>query len=145
MDPRLYQVFPIIAALGFLVTGLMIALRPNANTIRGAWIAPAALAGLFLGWSSFTVSKEGLAAVWAEHVHGAWGNQIWFDLLLGVGSAFALLAPRARTVGMRPLPWFLLIAGTGCIGLLAMLSRYLFLAERSEASELGPQRGRARA
>lgn len=138
MANPLYQTLPVVAALGFAGAGLWAALRTPAATLRGGWIAPAVLCLLFLAWSLFTIASEGLAAVWSEHVRNAWGNQIWFDLLLGVGTGFALIAPRARAVGMRPLPWFILVACTGCVGLLAMASRYLFLAERAAASASRP-------
>ena len=142
MDSWLYQTLPMITLAGFVATGLLIALWPSVTNMRGAWIAPAALALLFLGWSLFAVSKGGLLGAWPEHVRGAWGNQVWFDLLLGVGSAFALLASRARTAGMRLVPWFIVIACTGSIGLLAMLARFMFLAERSEPSVIAPLTGR---
>jgi hypothetical protein len=82
-------------------------------------------------WSLHAVSSEGLAGVWHEHTRNAWGNQIWFDLLLAIGTAWALLVPRAKAVGMHLFPWLALIVGTGCIGLLAMLARCLFLERRN--------------
>lgn len=75
---------------------------------------------------------------WPEHVRNAWGNQIWFDLLLSVGMAFALLAPRARAQGMRLVPWFIAVACTGSVGLLAMGARYLFLCENQPDAHSNP-------
>jgi hypothetical protein len=130
MDASLYQTLPIIALAGFLATGVLISLRPGRVPTGAAWMAPAALSILFLGWSLYAVAREGLLGVWPEHVRGPWANQIWFDLLLAVGVGFSQLAPRARALGMRPLPWFVLIAAPGSIGLLAMLARCEFLAGR---------------
>ena len=39
---------------------------------------------LFLGWSLYTIASEGFFAFWGEHTRNAWGNQIWFDLLIAV-------------------------------------------------------------
>lgn len=134
MEPTLYQTVPILGAVAFAGGGLLIALRPTPASFRGAWLIPAALAGLFLAWSLLAIAREGLFAVWPEHVRNAWGVQIWLDLLLGIGSAFALIVPRARAVGMRPMPWFVAVACTGSVGLLAMLARQLYLAERAAPS-----------
>ncbi|QUD87897.1 hypothetical protein [Phenylobacterium montanum] len=138
MEHDLYQTLPLVALAGFVATGLFIAVRPSATKAKGLWLVPAALASLFLAWSLYVVSKEGLLAFWPEHTRNAWGNQIWFDLLLSAGSAFSLLAPRARAAGMRPVPWFIFIVCTGSIGLLAMLARYMFVAEREEGSAPAP-------
>ncbi|MDE2487387.1 MAG: hypothetical protein KGO51_08315 [Alphaproteobacteria bacterium] len=136
MQPSLYEVLPWIAALGFVLLGVMHALgRPP---LRGAWIAPATLAGVFLGWSLFTIVQNCVTAVWVEHTRNAWGNQIWFDLLLATGLAMVLLFPRARAVGMHPLPWFLLVAASGSVGLYAMLARCMFLEERHPARIIKP-------
>jgi hypothetical protein len=145
MHTGLYQTLPMIALAGFVATGLWVSIGGRGAQMRWAWVAPAALAFLFLAWSLFAVSREGLLGVWPEHVRNAWSNQVWFDLLLGIGSAFVLLAPRARAVGMRPGPWFVAVACTGSIGLLAMLARYLFLAERSEPAVRGQPMGSSRA
>ena len=129
MTPSPYEVLPWIAALGFILIGALHALgRPP---MRGAWIAPAGLSALLLGWSLFAVAQDGVAAVWVEHTRNAWGNQIWFDLLMAAGLALALLVPRARAAGMHPLPWLFIVAASGSIGLYAMLARCMFLEQRS--------------
>ena len=69
---------------------------------------------------------------WAEHTRNDWNNQIFVDLLLSASCVYFLLLARARAVSMRVLPWFMAIAATGSIGLLAMIARVLFL-ERSAA------------
>ena len=78
----------------------------------------------------------GWAGFWPLHQAGVWGNQIWFDLLLAVGVAWSLLLPRARSVGMRVVPWTLFVLATGSIGLCAMFARCLYL-EASPQGELG--------
>lgn len=128
MNLELYEILPWIAALGFLAIGLMHA--SHRQPMRGSWVGPAALAALLGAWSVFTVAIEGFAAVWTEHTRNAWGNQIWFDLLMAAGLALALLFPRARAVGMHPARWLLLVALSGSIGLFAMLARCLFLEAR---------------
>lgn len=132
MPAPVYEILPAIAAVLFGLSGLAMALP--VRTGRPTWLLPALLSGLFLAWSLFTISQQGLAAVWTEHTRNAWGNQIWFDLLMAIGLGLALLIPRARAVGMKPLPWFLLVAATGCIGLFAMMARCLFLETRPASS-----------
>lgn len=125
------HILPALAAAAFVLMGVWQALRnPPNNVPPGAWRVPAVLSAAFFGWSLVAISTEGPVGFWPEHVRNNWGNQIWFDLLLGVGTAFILLLPRLRAVAMRPLPWFLLIAATGSIGLLATLARCLYLEGR---------------
>lgn len=131
MDAPVYQTLPLMALAGFLAAGGAISLKPGGARSAVRWIAPAGLAGLFLGWTLFAIARQGLAGVWPEHVRGPWANQIWFDLLLAAGVAFSQLALRGRALGMRLVPWFVLIAATGSIGLLAMLARCEFLAARA--------------
>lgn len=71
---------------------------------------------------------------WTEHTRNLWGNQIWFDLLLATGIGWFLVMPEAKSLGIRPLPWLLLIACTGSIGFLAMIARLLYLRERFAAN-----------
>ena len=61
------------------------------------------------------------------------------ELLGGAGAptmldvaAWALIVPRARALGMRPLPWLALIVGTGSVGLLAMAARMLYLQNSTD-------------
>jgi hypothetical protein len=134
MNETLYQTLPVIAILGFLAAGLLASTPRLSAMTKGAWLLPATLGALFLAWSVYAVSREGLLGFWPEHVRSAWGNQIWFDLLLSLGVSFCLIASRAKTVGMRLRPWFVAVACTGSIGLLWMLARYMFLVERSKGS-----------
>ncbi|MFO1240430.1 MAG: hypothetical protein U1E64_08780 [Sphingomonadaceae bacterium] len=129
MYEPLYEFLPIGALAIFLVAAVMAA-TGNDGEQQAGWRIPAAFSGLFLGWSLFALAQGGLGGVWVEHTRNAWGNQIWFDLLLALGTGWALLQPRMRAVGMRPWPWLALLLATGSVGLLAMLARCLFLEER---------------
>lgn len=124
----LYQFLPIVAAIL-----LVLAMLGAASGKSGSWLVPAGVCALFLGWSLYTLAAEGPFGFWPNHTQNAWGNQVWFDLLIAIGIGWALLMPRARAAGMRPLPWAVLILCTGCIGLTAMLARCLFLEHRPTA------------
>jgi len=118
-------------ALCFLATTAVLALRPG--HLRGGWRLPALAAALFGAYSMFAVLHEGPTGFWPEHTRNLWGVQIWFDLLFAAAVAWALLLPRARRVGMHPLPWLALVAVTGSIGLGACTARLLYLEERQRA------------
>ena len=133
MSQSLFAVPPTIAILLFIAAALTLLLSQEKSRTN-SWLVPTGLAALFLGWSLYTVSAEGPLGFWANHTRNAWGNQVWFDLLLAIGTAWALLLPRARAAGMRPAPWLVLIVCTGSIGLLAMLARCLFLETRKPAA-----------
>ena len=120
-------VLPALAAAAFLVYAITAASTRRGEGRACAWWAPAALSSAFLCFSLYAVASTGAFGFWAEHARNAWGNQIWFDLLIGVGVAWYLIVPRARAAGMRPYPWLGLVVLTGGIGLLAMLSRLLWL------------------
>lgn len=134
----LYHFLSVIAGLAFLLAGLRILARTGKVAERGAWLIPAALSAGLFGWSVHAIASEGTLGFWTEHVRDAWGVQIWFDLLLGLGTAFALLAPRPRAAGMRLAPWLIAIACTGSVGLLAMAAHYLFLCETRPAARRSP-------
>ncbi|MCU0888779.1 MAG: hypothetical protein MUC64_12350 [Rubritepida sp.] len=127
---RLVEVLPWLGGFALAGTMLWLARQPGPPGPR-AWRVPAGLALAFLGFSLAAVLAEGPLGFWPEHTRNLWGNQIWFDLLLAAGVAWALMLPRARAAGMRPLPWLPLILGTGSIGLLAMLARLLQLEARA--------------
>lgn len=139
MDLPLYSILPGIAALGLIgFTTAQIAAGRGATV---SWMVPALLSIGFLGWSLHAVAVGGPLGFWTEHIRNAWGNQIWFDLLLAVGMAWTLLLPRARAAGMRPLPWLVLILCTGSIGLCAMVARCLFLESRAPGAATLQPRG----
>jgi hypothetical protein len=121
-----------LAAIAFVCGSLAVASGARIPT-SSAWIVPAALSAAFLLYSAATVAAEGPLGFWPEHTRNLWGAQIWIDLLLGVGTAWALLVPEARRVGVRPLPWLVAIVCTGSIGLLAMFARVLYQRTRRPA------------
>jgi hypothetical protein len=125
-----YEMLPAIAAGCFLVGTVLTGARTGRPPLRNGWMITAALSALFLAFSITTVALEGPLGFWPNHTVNAWGNQVWFDLLLAVGTAYALVARDAARLGMRPLVWLILIACTGSIGLLAMVSRYQFLKQK---------------
>ncbi len=131
MTGSIIATLPAVAALLFLIAGCAQALAGGPLLPRGGWIVAVGLCLCFFALSLVAVSSGGPLGFWAEHIRNSWGNQIWCDLLLGVGTAFVLLRPRARAAGMHPLPWFILIACTGSIGLLAMVARCLVLERRA--------------
>jgi len=122
----LYPILPIAALALFLLTTVREGLRPSTG-----WHFAALTCVLFLAWSLYTVAAEGPIGFWPDHTQNAWGNQVWFDLLIGIAIGCALLLPRARAVGMNPWPWLALTCATGCIGLLAMFARCRYLETRA--------------
>ena len=128
----LVAVLPWLAGAA-LAAGLLVLTLRGDGAAALPWTLPAGLAVAFLAWSVVAASVEGPLGFWPEHTRNLWGNQIWFDLLLAAGTAWVLVLPRARAVGMVPLPWLLLAMGTGSIGLLAMLARLFQLEARRGA------------
>lgn len=122
----LYPVLPIAALLLFLLTTIREGLRAS-----NGWQFAALVCGVFLVWSLYTVAAEGPLGFWPNHTQDAWGNQVWFDLLIAIAIGWTLLLPRARAAGMRPWPWLALICATGCIGLAAMFARCRYLETRT--------------
>jgi len=124
---------PIVAAVAFLLFALYVSTVSQAHK-KAMWLFPGVLSLLFLIFSLQTVASEGVLGFWTEHTRNLWGNQIWFDLLLATGIGWFLVMPQAKSLGIRPLPWLLLIACTGSIGFLAMIARLLYLRERFAAN-----------
>jgi len=116
-----------LAGAAALVAGLLVAQSAGRAASARLWMLPAGLSFAFPVFSAFAIATEGPTGSWTEHTQHAWGNQIWFDLLFAASTAWALAAPRAKAVGMALVPWFLVILGTGSIGLLAMFARLLYL------------------
>lgn len=119
-------------AAGVVVAVTLLALALGSRTIR--WPLPSVACGLFLAWSIAAMVHEGPLGFWSHHVGSLWETQIWMDLLLAASVAWVALLPRLRSVGMRPVPWLVLVLASGSIGLLALLGRLLHLEER-RASE----------
>ena len=124
------HVLPVLVYLGAVFTVLCVATarRP----VRWpSWPVPAVLGAAFAVFSAATVAREGLLPFWRNHTTNWAGNQVWFDLAGAVTVAFVLIAPRARAVGMRLMPWGVAVIGTACIALLPMLARVLWLEARA--------------
>ncbi len=126
----LFDILPILAGLATATVVLILALRTRPLGPQ-AWIAAATLCAAFAGWSLFAIVTAGPFGFWVEHTRNAWGVQIWFDLLLAAGCALVFMVPEARRLGMRPLPWVVLVLCSGAIGLMAMLARILYLRHQS--------------
>jgi hypothetical protein len=124
------SLLPTIAVAFFLMFSVSI-LAKDRQQMKNSWLFPATLSLLFLLFSVKAIVSEGLLGFWTEHTRNLWGNQIWFDLLLGVGIGWYLIVPQAKALGMRLYLWLALIVCTGCIGFLAMIARLLYLQERS--------------
>lgn len=122
------------AGLAVLATGLFMVLRTARGPIaaRHVWIAPASLSAAFLLFSVSTIAKEGIAPVWINHTQNFWGNQVWFDLLIGLTVTWVLILPEAERLGMRRWPWLAAVLATANIALLAMLARVLYLRSLSK-------------
>ena len=131
MANALNSIVPAVAALAVLGSMAAASLAQAKPARSGLWRVPAALSALFFAASLVPMASGGLLGFWTEHIRNDWGNQIFADLLLCAGSAFFLILPRARAVGMNPLLWLLAIAATGSIGLLATLARLLYLEEKA--------------
>lgn len=103
----------------------------------GNWKIPTFLAALFLVFSFYAGLNEGATGFWPEHIRNLWGNQIWFDLLLAASVALYLLIPKAKSLGINPLPWAVLTVATGSIGLLAFLAFVFWTEEHKEQTSAG--------
>ena len=126
-------VAPALATLGFVAFAISLAVTPGrggATSHPRTWMFPATLCVAFSAWTVYAVVNEGIVAVAQEISRSLWSNQVFIDLLLAGGIALAFVVPEARRLGMKPLPWVIATAATGCIGLLAMLARVMFLRAR---------------
>lgn len=120
---------PLIAGAATLLFAIVYSLSSSTNP-KGKWIIPAVLSFLFLSFSVYAGMNEGPTGFWPEHIRNLWGNQIWFDLLLAASVALFLLIPKAKSLGINPLPWAVLTVATGSIGLLAFLAFVLWKEEQ---------------
>jgi hypothetical protein len=125
------SLLPAIAGGLSILFGVAVVVKGDRH-IQKIWLLPAALSLLFLLFSLQAIMTEGLFGFWTEHTRNLWGGQIWLDLLLAVGIGWFLVVPQAKALGMRLVPWLVLIVCTGCIGFLAMIARLLYLRENAE-------------
>lgn len=131
-------VLPLLGVAGFVVAALVLARRTQPAGGK-TWLVPAALSLVYLLFSLVAVVTEGPLGFWPNHSQSLWGNQVWLDLLLAVGVAWAFVVPEAKTLGMRPLPWLVGILFSGSIGLLAMVARLLYLREAVPVTAAPPR------
>ncbi|NNE87464.1 MAG: hypothetical protein HKN27_05250 [Silicimonas sp.] len=126
----LTTILPAIAGLMLIMYLLATALgRP----FKVTWIAPASLSAIFLSFSLVTVLQEGIWGFWINHSANLWGNQVWIDLLIAIGIAWTFIIPHARRLKMTLPIWAVAIVLTGCIGVLAMVARLMWLEEQAGA------------
>jgi hypothetical protein len=92
------SLFPAIAVAFFLLFSGSI-LAQDRQQIKNSWLFPAMLSLLFLLFSVEAIASEGLLGFWSEHTRNLWGNQIWFDLLLGISIGWYLIVPQAKALG----------------------------------------------
>ena len=118
-----------IAALIALAVFVFVYTGRNSAAVKSAWMFPAILSAAFLVFSLITLANEGFGSLWLNHTSNYWGNQVWFDLLIGFGISWVFLVTEGRRLGMNAWPWIIALAATGNIGLLAMLARILYLKE----------------
>jgi DMSO reductase anchor subunit len=123
----------VLPTLGIILAPLFVlylAIDKNASR-RNLWLFPALLSVAFGVLTVFAFVNVGPLGFWTLHITNLWGNQVWLDLLFAVSIAVFFALPQARAVGMNPLPWVIFTVCTGCVGLLAMTSRILYLRGRS--------------
>jgi hypothetical protein len=125
------SLLPAIAGALLVLFALYVTFKDD-TPAKKLWLLPATLSLLFALFSLRAITTESLFGFWTEHTRNLWGNQIWLDLLLAVGIGWLLVVPQAKALGMRPLPWLLLVVCTGCIGFLIMIARLLYLQENLE-------------
>lgn len=123
------HIAPVIAAI-ILIGALITITAREGRPFKGAWKFAALGCVLFTVWSLWAVVTEGPFGFWPEHIRNLWGNQIWFDLLLAVTVAWAMLIGPAKRLGMNLWLWMIFIICTGSIGLTATAARYLYLREK---------------
>jgi hypothetical protein len=124
------SVVPALAGVAFIA---LITASHSGFTLRGQnrWMVPAAASFAYLLFTLHAVAMEGPFGFWPEHVRNLWGNQIWLDLLLCASIGWLFILPQAKALGLRPLPWGLLIVCTGSIGFLAFAARVLYVRDHS--------------
>ncbi len=130
---QLLHLSALASLIGLVLFVLYYAAKPAAARAN-AWMFPAALSAGFALFSIYTIFIEGILPVWINHTSNLWGNQVWFDLLIGFGISWVFLVSEGRRLGMSPWPWALTLFATGNIGLLAMLARILYLRNRAGVS-----------
>ena len=126
----------ISSTAGILLIVFMFERTLNKSSKRNTmWMIPAAISILFLMYSLQTIVAEGLFGFWETHISSLWATQIWVDLLIAIGIGWSFMVPRAKAVGMHTIAWVVVILLTGCIGFLAMVSRMLYLEQKTSVAD----------
>jgi hypothetical protein len=126
------SIVPAVAGLAFVA--FLMTTSGSAPVRQRVWLLPAAASLTFLLVTLRAVIAEGPLGFWPEHTRNLWGNQIWLDLLLSASIGWFFIAPQAKALGMRLLPWSFLIICTGSIGFLAFAAKVLYLREHLAGS-----------
>ena len=124
--------FTILFLIGAAIVGPIVIAIVLRNRQVGSPALAALLSLVFGVFTAFTIAREGVVQVIANHSLNFWGTQVWYDLIIAVSIALFFIAPRARAAGMNLWPWAIFVALTASIGLLAMIAR-LFWLERQSA------------
>ena len=93
--------YPFLVPTAFVILVVSAVIAGRINTPN--WRVAAATSAAFLAFTLFTIAKEGPVGFWDNHSRNAWGNQVWFDLLIGIGvggcgTALDLATPQAAQV-----------------------------------------------
>lgn len=105
---------------------------------KSRWLLPALASLAFLVFSLVVMTREGPFGFIVEHSRNGWSVQIGLDLVLSAVTALCFIAPAARRVGVRMVPWVVLTVLTGSIGLLALAARVLYLQAKVEGAAKAP-------
>lgn len=132
MDTPLPPYFALVIA-GLAVGALAYLFIAFARGEKDRAAVAAMLCGAFAGFTAVVAWADGPITFLWLHSETLWGVQVIWDLVIALGAALLLAAPRARAVGMRVPLYVLLTALTGSIGLLAMLARLFWLERRAAA------------
>lgn len=125
--------FELLFAAGAVGALLFMILFASGRTGHGSWTAAALIAAGFFAYSLIPILREGPIGFVPNHSQDFWGVQVWWDLLLALGAALFLAAPRARQAGMNLALWVIPVALLGSIGLYAVLARLFWLEQRQPA------------
>lgn len=124
-----FEIIWLAAMVGGMIALLTILIQKREV---GSAVIAAMLAGGFGAFTAVQIAQEGVISFFTNHTQNLTGVQVWWDLIMCVGIALFLIAPRARKQGMNMTLWAIFVATTASIGLLAMCAR-LFWLERAAA------------
>ena len=90
----------------------------------------------FLGLTGVALWQHGYVGIFLQHSTSSAGLQVIVDLVIALSLFLVWMWNDAKAAGRNPLPWLLLVLGTGSIGALVYLIVYKSgkVAARSNAS-----------